>query len=107
MLIKTHLLAFEEDRIRMVEIDDGFKASISVTDVLEEVFKMGQNDFQPQEMPSLSVGDVVELDETCYKKYWLIMSAGWKNLTEEEYEAYKQIPIPERAISTYQRHAIK
>ena len=96
MLVKTHLLAFEEDKIRTVEINDGFQNALSVTAILEEVYHQGQNDFQPQPMPSLSVGDVVDLEETRYKKYWLIMLAGWKNLTEEEYEAYKQIPMRDR-----------
>ena len=84
----------------MVEIDERIEHS-DIMVALEEIFKMGQNDFQPQPMPSLSVGDVVEWEPGRYKKYWLIMGIGWKNLNEEEFEAYKKIPLQDRAISTY------
>ena len=104
MKVKTHLLAFEEDKIRMVEIDDKYLNHLSVIEVLEEVFRLGQNDLQPQQMPSLSVGDVVEKE--CNRcTYWLIMATGWKNLNEEEFEAYKKIPMRDRAISTYKIEA--
>jgi len=100
MQVKTHLLAFLEDRIRMVEIDDRFKSNPNVMEVLEAVFEQGQNDFQPQPHPSLSVGDVVEWDMAGYR-YWLIMPTGFRGLLKPQYENYIRIPMRDRAMATY------
>lgn len=93
MKVKTHLLAFEEDMIRMVEISDKTKAF----DILDATFKYGQNDFQSQQMPSLSVGDVIELKG----EYHLIMPAGFRKITPSEFESYKAIPMRDRSMSAY------
>lgn len=98
MKVKTHLLAFEEDMIRMVEIPDevGVRGA-SEDDILNETFAYGQNDFQPQQMPSLSVGDVIELNG----EYHLIMSVGFKKIAQSEFESYKAIPMRDRSMSVY------
>ena len=82
----------------MIEIDDKFECPSSIHDALEEIFKMGQNDFQPQQMPSLSVGDVVEW-ETGAGKYWMVMPTGFKAMTVAEYEFYKMIPRQDRTMT--------
>jgi hypothetical protein len=98
MIIPVHMLAYAQDKnsvkIRNVEIPDKeyeFAKAESVMNVLELVFKYGQNDFQPQNMqnmPSVSVGDVVG----CYDgQYWMVMGTGWKGLSKEEFD---KVPVP-------------
>ena len=91
MKVKTHLLAFKEDKIRMVEIPD----ETGVSDILDQTFVYGQNDFQPQRMPSLSVGDVIELKD----EYHLIRSVDFRKITSSEFESYKAIPMRDRFMS--------
>ena len=95
MIIPVHMFAFADEgdrsKIRPVEIpDDEYEQAEAenVMNVLELVFKYGQNEFQPKSFPSVSVGDIVGM----YKgAYWMVMASGWKNLTKEEFE---NIPVP-------------
>jgi len=91
MQVKTHLLAFEENKIRMVDIPDNEPPS------LESVFYFGQNDFQPKQMPSLSVGDVIEM----WSELYLVMPFGFKKITPSEFESYKAIPREDRSMKIY------
>ena len=95
MKVKTHLLAFEEDKIRMVEIPDD--TGVFEDHILDATFKYGQNDFQPQPMPSLSVGDVIELKG----EYHLVMPVGFRKITPSEFESYKAIPMRDRSMNVY------
>lgn len=121
MKIKVHLLAFVDDVIREVEIpeaelkdrtiflnkptglDDPLtkavwevaeEGSIPINYFLEIVWKYGQNDFQAQGLPSMSVGDVVEIDS----RYWMAVSAGFKELSPVQYDLYKETPQRDRAF---------
>ena len=84
MIIPVHMLAFSEERgkVRNVEIPDEEGKYVRIGELLELVFKYGQNDFQPQRMPSVSVGDVAEIDG----EYYMVMGAGWKQLTKQEFD---------------------
>jgi hypothetical protein len=91
MIIPVHMFAFanknDRSKVRNVEIPDDEieKAEAeSVMNVLDLVFRYGQNDFQSKPFPSVSVGDVVGM----YKgAYWMVMPSGWKSLTKEEFDS--------------------
>jgi len=85
MIIPVHMLAFmDKGNVREVEIDDSFQSS-SNFDILDEVFRMGQNDFQSKQMPSISVGDVIELGGNC--NYWIVAPVGFMSIEEEEFKS--------------------
>ena len=63
MIIPVHMLAFhDKGKIREVEVGDFPERHNDKDDILNKVFELGQNDFQPQDIPSVSVGDVIEID---------------------------------------------
>lgn len=88
MKIPVHMMAFGDKnsyRTRIVDIPDNeFEKAEDVNQGLELVFKYGQNDFQPQDIHSVSVGDVVEYFR---HRYWMVMGTGWKKLTKREFDA--------------------
>jgi len=82
MLIRVYLTAsrhtpHEEGIIRSVDIPD----HTSERGLLEATFYWGQNDFQPQRLPSVSVGDVIELPNG---NYYRVAAMGFKRLAEDE-----------------------
>jgi len=87
MKIDVHMLAFmgPED-VRHVEVPDGEFESAIKDDKLSIVFKLGQNDFQTQQMPSVSVGDVIELNN----EYHLVLGAGFRQITKAKFEELKK-----------------
>jgi len=78
MKIKVHLTAFsrrgEKPPVRMVEVPDSPKAGKSLLDL---AFHYGQNDFQPQRVRSVSVGDVIEVREG---EQFVVAPFGFKRL---------------------------
>jgi len=61
--VEVEMLAYENGAIRTVEIPVAeWTKATTTTEKLELVFRYGQNDFQPQNHPSVSVGDVVRLE---------------------------------------------
>ena len=91
MIIPVHMLAFENDKdlIREVEIPDEELISSKISSgeqdrilhILELVFRYGQNDFQPKPMRSVSVGDVIELEN----QYHMVKSVGFEPLDTTTY----------------------
>lgn len=69
-------------RVRVVEVPDDEAKGADEHDLLELVFKYGQNDFQPQNIYSVSVGDIAVING----KYWMVMGTGWKELTKKEFD---------------------
>jgi hypothetical protein len=67
-------------------------------DRLELVFHYGQNPIQavPQ-CYSVSVGDVIEF----FGKLYMVMSLGFREITEEQYKKYIAIPLIDRAWIAY------
>lgn len=63
---------------------------------LEQVFYYGQNDFQPMPHPSVSMGDVIELNQ----KLFLCQAFGFKEISKEQFDTYTQIPQRDRTINT-------
>ena len=94
MKIEVEMLAFEEEgKIRTVDVpDEEWAQASSDTNKLDLVFMYGQNDFQPQRICSVSVGDVVRLGE----KRFRVAGIGWKELTEEEYKQYSAMSQRDR-----------
>jgi len=85
MIVKVHMLAFcDKGTVREVDIADRF-LSLPAKEVLGEVFKMGQNDFQPKQIPSVSMGDVIEYEN----QYWEIKAVGFNLIGKERFEELK------------------
>jgi hypothetical protein len=71
MIFNVEMLAFGKGKIRSVNVPD---AELSLPfsehkrdDILELVYKYGQNDFQPMPFPSVSVGDVINYQNSRYE----------------------------------------
>lgn len=108
MIIPVRMLAFHDvNTVRPVFIpDDKIRERASVYTILDLTFEYGQNEFcQGPDADkirtttcSVSVGDVVEIDNTPY----MVMMAGFKKLSQEEYDNYKAIPKAcDRVIHAY------
>jgi hypothetical protein len=93
MKIEVEMLAFEDGRVREVDIPDTEWAEAKdVEQQLGLIFQYGQNDFQPKPMCSVSVGDVVSLDGKKYK----VAGIGWVELNGHSYNKYLAIPRKDR-----------
>ena len=86
MKFKVYMLAFENGKIRKVDVPDNELTGVAEHD-LERIFYWGQNDFQPQKICSVSCGDVVEYNS----KLYLTLMAGFKEITPEEMESLKKM----------------
>lgn len=104
MIVKVQMLAFENstrDNIIRREVDipnDEWSKACQHHDVahrLDLVFLYGQNDHQPQPMCSVSVGDVIELNDELY----LVISNGFKKMSPEDHAYYLTVPRRERSFS--------
>ena len=97
MEILVHMFAFAEpndrSQIRKVFIDDNKAEYASQEELLEAVFHYGQNDFQPQQLPSVSVGDVIQLNN----KYFMVKSLGFEELSKDQFD---NLSVP-TAMSAY------
>jgi hypothetical protein len=98
MVYEVEMWAFMEGAVRKVTIEGktDLYADELVPQLLEEIFYWGQNEVQPLEMPSVSVGDVARMGDD----RWLCCSVGWKKLTHEEYVAYTRMSQVERVLSS-------
>jgi len=92
MIIKVHMLAFmERGNVRKVEVADTEIEGLCQDDILEKIFYYGQNDFaisenvedQRRTHPSVSVGDVVEYNDTYFK----VDICGFKEITKDEFNS--------------------
>ncbi len=93
MIIPVHMFAFmaNRDTIRevaipvygeLLEMIDRDKEALN--EVLENVFKYGQNDFQEQDdKPSVSVGDVIQLKD----RYFMVRGVGFKEISKEVFDS--------------------
>ena len=105
MIVRVHLLAFgrygEYREVDIPEAEEGLAAPYEKPlpgdnghTFLERVFYWGQNDHQPQDKPSVSVGDVVEK----WGKYWLCVPVGWKELSESQWLNYLGMSLVDRQV---------
>ena len=102
MKIPVHMFAFaaegDRSKVRMVNIpDDEYMESAGVPiQVLEYVFKYGQNEYQPlRNFPSVSVGDAAEFDG----KYYMCAPMGWDEMSKDEFDKL----VPPTAMYSYQK----
>jgi len=92
MRFKVHMLAFYEegDKIRKVKVpcdaEKMLNGEYTADKLLELVFKYGQNDFQPQQVYSVSVGDVIEMHEGLY---YIVEAFGFKKISQGTLEMLK------------------
>jgi len=79
--IKVNLVGFGDRGVRFVDIElpqlPNQYDPYDMDYVLNEVFHLGQNDFQPKDVRSVSVGDVVELK-------FRVESIGFSLISEKE-----------------------
>ena len=85
MKYQVHMLAFEDGKVREVEVPDK-EISGDRSHDLERIFHWGQNDFQPQNMCSVSAGDIVEYNSG----FFMVMMSGYKEMTAQQFEQYKK-----------------
>lgn len=101
MIVKVLMLAFgEPQEIRHVQLPDDCE-NLETHDLLEQVYKFGQNDFQRQPHPSVSVGDVVVLqdgpgDSRDSYSFFRVEGCGWKEITENQLFQYIKTPRENR-----------
>ncbi len=110
MRIEAIMLAFGEGQRRKITLpreagkEEG--EGLSIAECLELAFKFGQNDFQPRELPSVSVGDVIVLvggDErsstrTRYERSstrWAVESIGFRNLNPTAFKFHVRALLKE------------
>lgn len=67
MKIEVEMLAFEDGKIRTVSVPADEAKGADASDLLDLAFTYGQNDFQPQAIASVSVGDVIRLERKRYR----------------------------------------
>ena len=96
MIVRTYLLAYREFELREVEIPDYLPDELEKAFLLQEIVLHGQNSVCPKNVPSLTIGDIIELDH-----YYMIATAGFKQITPEELEAHKKLSMMDRVRNTY------
>ena len=95
MNIRVQMLAFgKPGEIRMVEVPDHLWTEDNQAN-LETVFEFGQNEIQPQSHPSISVGDIIELDNLFY----IVRPFGFLGLTQNQYDEYNGLSSRDRLFS--------
>jgi hypothetical protein len=73
--------------IRTVDIPDHRFDHISKADhesLLNEIYLYGQNDSQPRQHPSVSMGDIIEIKEGDDTTFYLVKAVGFHRLTMSE-----------------------
>jgi hypothetical protein len=95
MIVPVKMLAFDfdnEQKTRLVDLGTGsYGMEPDLNVVLNKTFELGQNDFQPQDMPSVSIGDVI-----LFNGYHRVGRCGFTEMTLEEYEEYLKIDYRDR-----------
>jgi hypothetical protein len=87
MKTNVHLIVWGNGAVRQVDIPDEELAVLNTPgEALEKIFYYGQNDFQPQNLPSVSTGDVAEWDGKLFK----CLPVGWKEISREEFDVYRK-----------------
>lgn len=90
MIVEVEMVAFKEEGhdfgIRNVEVPDREAARLPEDKLLEIIMHYGQNDFQPQKIPSVSMGDIIRLDG----RRFLIVTFGFTELKPHEGGGWKR-----------------
>ena len=93
MKYNVHLTAFRKHghQIRQVEVPDE-ECNGNTDFVLERIFHWGQNECQPQQIRSVSAGDIIEYNH----KYYLILMAGFCKISKIQLEEFKKLDHSEK-----------
>lgn len=84
MIIEVEMHAFCQGAIRRVDIPSE-DTRLDVTRpllVAGLAFEYGQNDFQPQDMPSVSVGDIIRVPAGEEVRRFAVLPLGFKEVAE-------------------------
>jgi hypothetical protein len=87
---EVELNMFKQGAIRKVEVPE-FMLKGDDKENLETIYFFGQNDFQPRELPSVSMGDVIRYKE----ERWLVLGSGFRKLKEGDITVGYILPKPE------------
>lgn len=92
----VELLAFDDlERTRKVDVPlEELKGCEDDLQILNVIYRLGQNDFQPRPMPSVSAGDVINLRGSLY----LVASIGFEKIDEDFLKEYKKLPRRDRSF---------
>jgi len=83
MIFTVQMIAnYDKGKVREVDVPDQMAESASDDELLQSIFKYGQNDFQPQQVYSVSVGDVINLRD----ELWIVAPLGFKQITQEQFD---------------------
>lgn len=88
MKYNVYLTAFRKNghQIREVKVPDG-ECNGDTDFVLNRIFWWGQNEAQPKNMRSVSVGDAIEYNQ----KYYLILFAGFSEISKKQMDEFKKL----------------
>lgn len=86
--VNVDMLAFgEENQIREVDVPvNVVNKCANESQILDVIYRLGQNDFQLKPCPSVSAGDVIHLND----KLFIVCNMGFKVITKEQLEEYKK-----------------
>jgi hypothetical protein len=94
MIFEVELNAFMNGEIREVDVpDEVFFECITTEDVLDQVFRFGQNEVQPKDMCSVSMGDVIRIPHPLATFRFEVALFGFtqvKNLSRVEHDEKKR-----------------
>ena len=98
----------EDFDTRVVRIESEiYNSCKSSNDLLNEVFLFGQNDFQPQETYSVSVGDLIRLplkgDGMIDYKYYAVAPSGFIIIEQEKLQDFLDMNDFFRSIGSFTR----
>ena len=97
MKYTVHMIAFYEQPVdRTVTVPDE-EITPDTDHLLERIFYYGQNDFQPQNCYSVSVGDVVALNDDLH----MVAPCGFTKITSEQLDEIKALPQQDRTLFAY------
>jgi hypothetical protein len=97
MKINVMMLAFGRDKeVREVDIpDERIQKHEMVEEMLDLVYHYGQNDLQPKQCASVSVGDVIVYKEEKY----LVCSTSFRKLTQIEFDQFLKLSPSDRRMN--------
>lgn len=102
IVYKVHMMLADSsprwENPRLVEVPNEEVVSDTM-ELLERIYYWGQNDFQPRQCCSVSMGDVAEVDG----KFYICVSFGWKELSKDEFAEYKALPLQDRRFSRFNK----
>ncbi len=99
MIVKVLMLAFgQPGEIREVDIPETELVEDTLNEnILNLTFHYGQNEFQSQKHPSVSVGDVIELGG----QHYLVMPVGFSLLSDTQLQEYTALERRNRGLYVF------